>query len=179
MSEYKNAKIYKITDINNEMVYIGSTTQPLIYRMRVHLSKYLHKDKYLYGGSSVNKIFDKYGIDKCSIQLIQEYPCRNKTDLLKKEGSIIMAMKNTTQIIVNKNIAGRVRTPAELKEYYRQWEIANKDYRKEYKKNYNKISYEKKKELKKQLEEESNKQIQICIDIIDNTPDNPLDIVII
>jgi hypothetical protein len=187
MSDYKNSKIYKITDVNNEMVYIGSTTQPLIHRMRVHLSKYLHKDYHTYGGSSVDKIFEKYGIDKCSIQLVLEYPCRNRTELLKKEGSIIMEMKNTNQIVANKNIAGRVRTPLELKEYYRQWENANKNYRKEYKKNYNKeayakkkeLEYQKQKELKKQIEEESNKQIQICIAIIDNTPDNPLDIVII
>ena len=182
MADYKNGKIYKITDSKNEMIYIGSTVLPLVFRWRVHISTYLHRAK----ESNINKgnytvytIFDKYGIDKCSIQLIEEFPCSNKSELNKREGQVIRQMRNTIQNIVNKNIAGRTR---------QEWYIDNKDNKKKYyldnkekilkySNDYykaNKIN----KALLQQALEESNKNIEVLLSIIDNTPDNVLEIVI-
>jgi hypothetical protein len=126
MTEYKNGKIYKIVDSTNKMIYVGSTTLPLVIRMRVHVSKYLHRDKESNINNSkcsVNYIFDTYGIDKCSIQLIEEYPCNSKFELNKREGQIIRDIRNSIQSIVNKNIAGRTRG---------EWYIDNKDKKKQY-----------------------------------------------
>lgn len=182
MTDYKNGKIYKITDSNNEMIYIGSTVLPLVFRWRVHISTYLHRSK----ESNINRsnytvysIFDKYGIDKCSIQLIEEYPCSNKGELEKREGQIIRDMRKTIQSVVNKNIAGRTR---------QEWYIDNKDLKKKYyldnkekilkySSNYyktNKIN----KALLQQAYDESEKNIEVLLSIIDNTPDNVLEIVI-
>ena len=37
---YQSAKIYKITDNNSDMVYIGSTCKTLEQRMKIHKNDY-------------------------------------------------------------------------------------------------------------------------------------------
>lgn len=155
MTEYKNSKIYKITDANNEMVYIGSTTMPLNWRMSCHKSNYnKHKRNY-----TVYKIFEKYGIDKCSIQLIENYPCENRKQLEKREGEIMKSMP-----CVNKCIAGKNRIE-NIKEYNRLYHIENKERKK--------LLYQLKK-LSKVNNNLEQQQLNESLAIIDNTPDTPL-----
>jgi len=176
MNEYKNGKIYKITDSKNEMLYIGSTIQPLIYRFRLHVSSF----KANANKSSARHIFAKYGVANCSIHLIEEYPCNSREELSRREGAVIVNMRNTIQSIVNKNIAGRTR---------KEWMADNKAKVKEYHKQYDKLLYIKKKALKEQAKQSKlteaqaeaqadEQQLQILISIIDNTPDNIIDIII-
>ena len=47
-------------------------------------------------------LFDEYGMDNCKIELIENYPCENREQLLKQEGYHI---KNTD--CVNRCVAGR------------------------------------------------------------------------
>ena len=50
----------------------------------------------------VNIIFDKYGIENCKIELIQDFPCQSRNELLKQEGEHI---RNND--CVNKIVSGR------------------------------------------------------------------------
>ena len=115
MCDYQNSKIYKIVDVNEEMVYIGSTTQALSKRFAAHRS--LHKSLTL-SKCTVSTIFTKFGIENCKIVLIEAFPCNNKEELIKKEAEYIQTIN-----CVNKRIEGRT------KKEYRE---ANKDSIKEY-----------------------------------------------
>ena len=139
MPDYKQGKIYKIVDANEEMVYVGSTTDTLSRRMVGHRVQYkARRINY-----SVFDIFDKYGIENCKILLIELCPCDTKDELTRREGEFIKALT-----CVNKNVAGRTRKAyrqdykEEIKEEqkaYRQthkeearaYYLANRDKRKE------------------------------------------------
>jgi len=104
MPNYQDGKIYTIRcRSDNELIYVGSTTQTLSRRMTTHRanSKITPNTK-LY--SKVNGNWaDWY------IELYEECPCTNKEILLKREGAIIREIG-----ILNKEIAGRT-----SKEYYK------------------------------------------------------------
>ena len=105
MPDYQKGKIYKIVDLNEEMMYIGSTTKDtLAQRMAQHRSTY--KKQY----TSSHDIFDTYGIENCKILLIENYPCNSRDELNKREGELIRQFD-----CVNKLIPGRT-----LKQYYNE-----------------------------------------------------------
>ena len=141
MPDYQKAKIYKIVDANEEMVYVGSTVKTLAQRM-AH-----HRSSFKFGPfTSSHTIFDKYGVENCKILLLENYPCNSKEELNKREGQYIKQMD-----CVNKIVSGRT-----VKEYYqdnkeriKKYQDANKEHRKEIKK----IYYEKNKE---QIREKQN-----------------------
>ncbi len=97
-NKYINAKIYKIIDLDEQMIYIGSTIQMLCKRFASHI--YLYKNKI--NNLSSFEIFDKYGIENCKILLIENYPCNSREELCKKEGEYIKKIE-----CVNKRVAGR------------------------------------------------------------------------
>lgn len=107
MNKYQNGKIYKIVDVGYTKCYIGSTCEKLSQRMARHRGTYKSylKDNKL--NTSSSRLFDEFGIENCKIELIEEYPCENKMELLRKEGEHI---RNNN--CVNKIIAGRT-----VKEY--------------------------------------------------------------
>ena len=75
MPDYKKGKIYRIVNDENKKFYVGSTVQPLHKRMNEHRTKH-------------NKCMSKkLGVDikECSIILIENYPCKDKPELLRKE----------------------------------------------------------------------------------------------
>ena len=124
MPDYNKGQIYKITDIGQKKVYIGSTIQPLCVRMAGHRRKY---NRYLAGNigyyNSVFYIFDEFGVENCRIIWIKNYPCNSKKELEAEEGRI----QQETEC-VNKRIEGR--TP----EQYRKDKkdvifVRNKNYR--------------------------------------------------
>ena len=85
MPDYKKAKIYKIIDLKENMVYIGSTTNALSVRMAQH--RYVYKNKLK--SISVHIIFDKHGLENCKIVLVENYPCINKEQLQQRESEYI------------------------------------------------------------------------------------------
>ena len=130
MPDYKLGKIYmiypKVEDADEGDVYYGATTVTLARRMSEHRSK---------NNCSSKLLFDKYGVENCFIELVEEYPCETREHLNKKEGEYIRANK-----CVNKEVAGRTR---------KEWLYDNSDKVKEYKKqhyvkNRDKISEKKK-----------------------------------
>jgi hypothetical protein len=51
---------------------------------------------------ATTQLFDKYGVENCKIELIENFPCKSKKELDQREGEIIKAI-----ICINKVVAGR------------------------------------------------------------------------
>jgi hypothetical protein len=127
-NRYQNGKIYKIVDNGYNKCYIGSTIEALSSRMAKHRSGYRN---YLSGGNShyrcnVWDMFDEYDLENCKIELIEEFPCENKMQLLKREGFHI---QNTN--CVNKRVEGRTKQEY-MFEYNAQYRENNKQKLKEH-----------------------------------------------
>ena len=127
--------IYKISHPNYDKFYIGSTRTKLSKRFNTHVFNF-KKDK-----ACVSKEILKHGYENCKIELIEEYLCNNKQELLKREGQHI---RNNINNVVNLRIAGR-----EYSEYRKE----NKEKFKQYFKEYNQL---KKAEISKQKKQYYN-----------------------
>ena len=104
MNRYENGKIYKVVDLSYNECYIGSTCENLSQRMARHRQEY---NRFLEGkrrNITVFQIFDKYGVENCKIELLENYPCNSREELMKKEGENI---RNT--VCVNRTIPGRTK----------------------------------------------------------------------
>jgi hypothetical protein len=89
---YQNGKIYSIRSRSRpDLVYVGSTTQPLSKRFGEH-----KKPSNILTSQRVIEIGDAY------IELIENYPCFGKEELNRREGQIMRTMD-----CVNRCIAGR------------------------------------------------------------------------
>ena len=155
---YQNGKIYKIVSDLTDMIYIGSTVQPLYKRHHEHISKYndFLNNKYHYVSS-----YDLVKLGATKIELIEDYPCERKEQLNAREGYYIKLYKDTC---VNRIISGRT---------MKEWENDNKDYLIEKHKEYydnNKTTINEKhkewlnnnKEQQKQYYKERNKILYNC-----------------
>ena len=87
MNRYENGKNYKITDVGYNKCYIGSTCESLSKRMERHRTQY---KEYIKGRmkkkTTAIDIFNELGIENCTIELIENYPCQSKEELFKREG---------------------------------------------------------------------------------------------
>ena len=100
---YQNGKIYQVVDIAYEQCYFGSTIDTLPNRFKGHKTtyqQYLNGNKRKY--TSLFDMFDKFGIENCKIELVENYVCSSIAELHKREGYYI---KNND--CINKNISGR------------------------------------------------------------------------
>ena len=127
-NKYQQGKIYKIIDNGYNMCYYGSTIRLLCQRMGHHRGRY--KKNIL--SCSLKDIFDKYGVENCKIELVENYPCNNREELEAREGYYI---KNND--CINKRIAGRSKkqhyeaNKEKILEQNRQYKEANKEILKE------------------------------------------------
>ena len=101
MNKYTSGKIYQIVAPDGSK-YIGSTISTLTCRFGNHKRLYKAWKVGKQRNTSVFALFDVYGVEKCKIELIENYSCDSKKELEKREGYII----KTTDCI-NKVIAGR------------------------------------------------------------------------
>ena len=161
MNRYENGKIYKIVDIGYNKCYIGSTCESLSKRMERHRNKY---KSYLKGTVEHTRsfyLFDEYDIENCKIELVENYPCISKSELLAREGHHI---RNSD--CVNKKIAGR-----SGKQYYEENKEhclkRQKEYREQHKeqtastlKKYAEEHKEEIKTYKKQYREENKEKVK-------------------
>ena len=97
MTDYKNGKIYKITSTETDDVYVGSTCATLNTRLINHKSAFKTGKKRIGTAKNILKYAD------ARIELIENFPCETKKELLDREGEII---KNTPNCI-NTQIQGR------------------------------------------------------------------------
>ena len=132
--DYQKSKIYKLWSPSKNIVYIGSTIEPLSTRLAKHVCSYK-----AYNNDNTKKYYTSFLVLDCEdykIELLEEYACNNKQQLEKKEGEYIKDNE-----CVNNRIAGRTK-----KEYY----IDNIDKMKEHRKQYNIDNADKIKEQTKQ-----------------------------
>jgi hypothetical protein len=134
-NKYHKGKIYTIRSFQTEQYYIGSTCDALHKRLYNHRRDYKNylNNKYGYFTSfDIIKYEDNY------IELLEDYKCESKNELLKREGELIRKYKDD---IVNYRIEGRTR-----KEHYEENKDKIKDYNiKYYEDNKDKINEQKKK----------------------------------
>jgi hypothetical protein len=160
MPDYSKAKIYKIVvDTQEEYKpYVGSTIQTLSNRMSEHRSGHKYK-KYI---CSSFILFERFGVDKCKIILIEEYPCDNYEQLLSRErywfDSIECCNKIRPFTTKEEKFEYEKKYRDEHKEHYKKWTEDNKDqlaeYHKEYYKTYKEQFSEKGKIYREQHKEE-------------------------
>ena len=98
--DYKNGKIYQILNNINDEVYVGSTIQPLSKRLHCHKSQ----SDSLVRKNKLHELMRTIGKNNCYIELIENYPCNTKEELLAREGHYIRE-----RATLNQQIAGRTR----------------------------------------------------------------------
>lgn len=95
MSIFEDGKIYKLVSDRTDKIYVGSTYLTLDKRLYNHTKTYeYYKNKR--GLSS----FILLKNNDCRIELIEDYPCGNRTELLQREAYWIEKLKDKC---VNKN----------------------------------------------------------------------------
>jgi len=162
MPDYNNSKIYKLFSYENDLVYIGSTTQKL--------SERLSKHKGMRNTSSSKILFENSANVK--IELIEKFSCECKEELLKREGHFIREID-----CVNRRIAGRTHKEwcdvnknkilKDKKEYYKENKAQILEKKKEYReKNIEKYKerdtkyYEANKEKRKEYREKNIEKLK-------------------
>ena len=94
-NKYERGKIYKlVNDEFPDLVYYGSTIMKLNKRLSDH--KYVSKTK----NNSSKILFSK---GECKIILVENYPCKSKLELLKKERINIETNKCINKVIPTRN----------------------------------------------------------------------------
>lgn len=90
MNRYLNGKIYRLVNNIDQEFYVGSCCCPLAKRKNQHKSKAkTHSSRQIY------KHINKIGWDNVEIILIEEVPCENKMELLRRERYWIETLKPT------------------------------------------------------------------------------------
>jgi hypothetical protein len=97
---YLKGKIYLIRNINDDRVYVGSTTETLGSRW----SKHKHDCRYYNTRTSLYKYIYDNNWNDWNMFLYQEYPCGNKKQLEAKEYEVMGFFEN----VLNKKKKARV-----------------------------------------------------------------------
>ena len=152
--DFSKGKIYKITNDFNDEVYVGSTCDTLNRRFIIHKSA-AKRDVNM--NRPIYTLINEIGFERFRIDLIEDYPCKDKYELRQREGYYIRE-----QGTLNNRIAGR-----EQKEYNQDIKQHRKEYYEEYYENkkeqikeQNKKYYEANKEQIKEYREKNKEHIQ-------------------
>tara|TARA_R110002072_G_scaffold104792_1_gene229417 strand:- start:100 stop:558 length:459 start_codon:yes stop_codon:yes gene_type:complete len=113
MNKYRNGKIYKLIDLTNDNIYIGSTIEKLDRRLKRHIY-YIKEDRLCASRSII--LNGEY-----KIQLIKSYPC-NSNRALEKEEQRYIDMYDCV------NICNSYSTEEQNKQSIKNWHIKNKEY---------------------------------------------------
>ena len=116
---YKNGKIYIVKcNYDDELVYVGSTFRRLKDRFRGHKSE---KKCSLY--KIVNGDWDNW-----EIELYEDYPCKNKYFLERREGEVQREIATINQQIVGRpHCEWREVNREKLLKYKKEYHIKNRD----------------------------------------------------
>jgi len=99
--KYDNGKVYTLRSFKTKDIYIGSTTQTLSKRLYQHKKTY---KSYKNGKGFYITSFNLFDVGDVYIELLTDYPCNNRNELMRCEGQYIRDMQ-----CVNKVIPGRTR----------------------------------------------------------------------
>lgn len=150
MPNYQNGKIYQLWSPEGDLVYIGSTTQPLHQRLSGHKRGSI--------GCSSKRLFETY--QDVRIELVENYPCNTKAELNKREGLYI---RKTA--CVNRCVAGRSKqewyadNKEQLAEQGKQYYEANRESIAERVKQYREANRERIAERQKRYREANRERI--------------------
>ena len=140
MNKYNNGKIYTIRCVEDpQLVYVGSTTQPLYKRFYEHkraIQKLINRPLY--------KTMNEKGANLFYIELYENYSCNSIEELNKREGEIMREIAT-----LNCNIAGRNK-----EEYY----VDNKEKMNIKDRNYYKLHAEEIKQHKREYREKMTQE---------------------
>jgi hypothetical protein len=129
MVNYNEGKIYKIMSNLGDKVYYGSTTKKrLCDRMTFHRCDYKRWLKCKGNFLTSIIIFEEYGIENCSIVLVEAYPCNTKDELRAREAHYIKNFECVNKNIPNRTIKEwREDNKYKIVEQTKQYREANKD----------------------------------------------------
>ena len=115
--KYKQTKIYKIESHQGEKIYIGSTIlKYLSDRMCKHRADYKRwKERGIGRKVSSFDLFDEYGVENCSIVLLESCNCSSKDEKNAREAYYIRSMD-----CVNKVIPDRTRTEYKKSDQFKE-----------------------------------------------------------
>ena len=125
MPDYSKGKIYKLINIIDDKIYIGSTIQPLSKRLCEQKCRANGTDRSHY---KVHHRMAKLGIYNFYIELVEPCACSTKEELSAKEGEWIRKIAT-----LNAKIAGRTMIEYrnehkdEARERTKQWIENNKE----------------------------------------------------
>lgn len=124
MSDYQRGKIYVITDMTNNSVYYGLTTEPTLAR---RLAKIVQDYKtYLNGNKSFCTVYDIIKNGHYTITLVENFPCNSKDELSAQLAKYIRENECVNKVIP-------LRTEKEYRQDNKEKNEAHvKQYRKEY-----------------------------------------------
>lgn len=150
--------VYKITNEDESIVYIGSTTKSLKVRWNHHKTYF---KKWSSGSDRCHAMiyhsFHEYGIENFAIHLISEHEIDNRNQLLEFEQKVI----DTTENTVNKQKAYTGMNADEYqKQYSKQYYIKNKDKIRERNKEYNEKNKEAVAVKNKEYREENKEKMR-------------------
>ena len=141
--DYSKSVIYmlkKKDDYDNENIYIGSTTD-LTRRRYNHRNNCCNPSINHYNNKKYQYIRENGGWDEWIMIVIENYPCNNKLELVKREDEIMCEMKsklNTNRANRNKKEyreANKERITEKTKEYRENNKEKIAEYHKEYREN--------------------------------------------
>ena len=114
--DYSKGKIYKITNDYNDDVYIGSTCDTLVKRFSSHRNQSKQYDK---RNRLLYVLMNDIGVERFRIELIEDYPCVDKYQLLQREAYYI---RQNTENNLNMYIPDRT-----VKEYLETYYTTNSE----------------------------------------------------
>jgi hypothetical protein len=127
--DYQSGKIYKLWSPSNDLVYIGSTIQPLSMRKGGHVVSFKQWQNGKYGFTTSFTILE---CEDNRIDLLEAYPCNNKTELLAREGYWIKKLNCVNKFIPNRKHQEYYDDNKEkIKEQSKQYYVDNKEKLKE------------------------------------------------
>lgn len=125
-NKYSTGKVYKLVNSVDNEIYVGSTCKKLTDRLTDH------KKKAKVRNSKVYKHLTQIGWNNVSIELLENFACESKDELLKRERYYIDELKSSLNTVLP------TRTPKEYKQQHkekllesnRKWEQDNREKRK-------------------------------------------------
>ena len=129
---YQNGQIYAIRSYQTDMIYIGSTCTLLSKRFYEHKSNYKLQRKYI-------SSFEILKYDDAYIELLEDYPCKSKKELERREGQLI---RENRELCVNVIVVGRTKkqyvedNSATIKQKKKVYATKNTEKIKQYKQEY-------------------------------------------
>jgi hypothetical protein len=99
MLDYQNGKIYTIRyKKDSSLIYVGSTCLPLWMRFSIHKSVCYNPNDKSYNHKFYAKIRETDDLCNWYIELYENFPCENKTQLITRENIIIKEISTLNKL---------------------------------------------------------------------------------